>query len=187
MNSSRQKQFVWLSIVVLLVLSVSFGGQSADARRRKKKSHPPPSTPALATRWKNTWRSSLPSVWKPIQIQNIPFGSTMDEGLDRAMQEQKPLFAYLMKPACPHCAVTEKKIFGEPMVRDFLSSNFVCTRIAAGSKDAEIIKKYMGCNAFPSFLIFQKSGKLVAKWYGQPKSDEDFLDKLHSILYAARK
>lgn len=187
MISNKQKQYLWLTIVIVLVVSFVFDGQSADARRRKKKSHPPPETPALVTRWKNSWRSSLPSVWKPTMIRNIPFGSTMDEGLDRAVQEQKPLFAYLAKPGCPHCTQTEAKIFGEPMVRDFLSSNFVCTRITAGSKDAEIIKRYIGCNAFPSFLIFQKSGKLIAKWYGQPKSDEDFLDKLHNILVYARK
>lgn len=124
---------------------------------------------------------------KRTNSRSVLFDSgTWPEVLDKAKQEDKPVFVYLGKERCGDCMQVERNVFRLDRVADFYNRNFI-SRIGG----ADLAEKY-GVSEYPAFLFVNGDGKLLYKAEGKADADtllrhgEVALEKMNGIAFSKR-
>jgi len=109
----------------------------------------------------------------------------LEDFLNQAQAQHKPLLVFMNKEGCPHCAKFESEMLKPNS--DFLRASFVCARILSGSADARHLESDFRCHAYPHFIVFREDGSTADRWYGQPESAAKFKADAMAKLQLAEK
>ena len=104
-----------------------------------------------------------------------------DKALDEAEKTGKPIFVDAYTDWCGWCKVMDQKTFSDKSIYSYMNKHFVNAKINMEKGiGVKLAMKYQ-VTGFPSYLIFNNSGRLVYKTLGfmEPK---DFIDVLKMIL-----
>lgn len=94
------------------------------------------------------------------------FNGTLEEGLDKAAEEGKPLFVHGYAIWDAYCKKMNKKIYTQPSVAAFYNENFINLKIDLEKGDGAKVKKDYEIEKFPTFLFFNSEKTLVKKETG---------------------
>lgn len=92
-----------------------------------------------------------------------------------AKKESKPIFIDCYTTWCGPCKFMDREVFTNDSVADFYNKNFVNMKMDMESDSGNIMRKSYSVNAFPTFLYFNKKGKLVHRTSGSCDSGK-FID-----------
>ena len=99
-----------------------------------------------------------------------------------AKLKNKPIFADFYTDWCGWCKYMDKTTFHDQKVEDYLSKNFVCTRLNAqdGADGEELAHRY-SVMGYPTFMVFESQGKKIGQMFGYQEPDP-FLASLKKTL-----
>ncbi len=103
-----------------------------------------------------------------VGFAGLSWSTSINHGLLRARQLNKPLFVFAEAKDCGYCQKFRNEILPQQTVTDYLTNNFVRARIFVGSADGKILQSRFKMDGWPTFLIFKQNGALVAQWGGCP-------------------
>lgn len=130
---------------------------------------------------------------------------SVEEGLEAASREGKPLFVDVTGLACVNCREMEARVWSNPEVLALLKNNFVVTALVVDDKtplpqdkwvtassgkvlkdvgrvNSLVARERFGVNAQPNYIILNPEGGLVAGPRGYDLSVDDYLAFLKSAL-----
>jgi thioredoxin 1 len=94
------------------------------------------------------------------------FEGTLKEALQKASEENKPIFIDVYATWCGPCKQLKKSTFKDEEVGTYFNKNFVNIAIDGETKEGiEMINKY-AIQGYPTLMIIDKDGKLLAKQMG---------------------
>ena len=83
---------------------------------------------------------------------------------------------------CVPCLKLKKNVLSTQTVQDFLSKNFVNVQLDADKdKVRELLKQYK-VESIPCLMIFTPKGTMKNKFEGAPKTAEEFVKKISSMI-----
>lgn len=115
-----------------------------------------------------------------LKMQDISF----EEVLKMAKTENKMVFMDVYAVWCGPCKIMDKTTFSDSLVAKKFNSEFIAFKVNAEDVPGRVIvQKYM-VNAFPTYLFFSPSGKLVNRLEGvfPPKLLMDEADYTKGLL-----
>ncbi|MFH6959505.1 thioredoxin family protein [Flavobacterium aquidurense] len=94
------------------------------------------------------------------------FNGTIQEALEKAKKENKPIFLDIYATWCGPCKMLKKNTFSDKEVGDYYNTNFINIAIDSETKEGrELVDKYR-IEGYPTLLILDKNGKQIAKQLG---------------------
>lgn len=94
------------------------------------------------------------------------FEGTIQEALEKAKKENKPVFIDIYATWCGPCKMLKKNTFSDKEVGDYYNTNFINIAIDSETKEGrELVDKYR-IEGYPTLLILDKNGKQIAKQVG---------------------
>lgn len=82
---------------------------------------------------------------------------TVDEGLAKAVKENKLLFIDFYTDNCGGCEKMDKEVFKDPVMAGLLNQKAVCIKVNGG-KEATLAKKYK-VYGYPTVMVLENSGE----------------------------
>ncbi|MDR0205721.1 MAG: thioredoxin family protein [Bacteroidales bacterium] len=105
--------------------------------------------------------------------QGIEFEqSNWNEVLEKATQNQKPIFVDIYTTWCRPCKVMNTQVFSLAEVGEVYNSKFICVKIDAEKEDGINIVKDYDIQSYPTYLFLDKTGELILKAKGSMSQDE---------------
>lgn len=133
---------------------------------------------------------------KGVQFQH---GLSWQQVQAKAKTENKYIFMDCYTTWCGPCKYMSAQIFPQDAVGDFMNANFVNVGVQLDTTDSDndavkswyatghnIAREY-NVMAYPTFLIFDKNGKLVHRVVGAAQSPDEFLVKAKEALDPAKQ
>lgn len=118
---------------------------------------------------------------------------TWEKILVKAQNESKYIFVDAFTTWCGPCKYMSKNIFTKQAVGDLFNKHFVNLKVQLDTtnnddeyvkswyKDAHNLMKEYKVNVFPTFLIFDRNGKLVHRMVGSSE-EKEFIEKANNAL-----
>ncbi|TAE71414.1 MAG: thioredoxin family protein [Bacteroidetes bacterium] len=94
------------------------------------------------------------------------YEGTWNELLAKAKEEKKPFWVDIYTTWCGPCKMMAKQTFADEEVGKFTSENYISYKLDAENGEGVNISEKYGVEAYPTFLIFNAEGKLLAKEEG---------------------
>ena len=111
--------------------------------------------------------------------------TTLAKVIELAGKENKYVFVDCYATWCGPCKRMANEVFTQKKVGDFFNKQFVSIAIDMEKGEGpEVAKKY-GIKAYPTFLIMDKTGKLIGTIVGGDSADS-FIAKVQRIIDAAK-
>ena len=130
---------------------------------------------------------------------------TLEEGLEAARQQNKPVFVDITGHGCVNCREMEQRVWSDPSVLSMLRDKFVLVALYTddktsleeadwlttdtgkvlkdlGRKNSYIVRSRFGVNAQPNYVILDNEGKQLVPVRGYNLSIDGFIDFLNSGL-----
>lgn len=106
--------------------------------------------------------------------QNIDFlPMSPEEAMKRSTIEQKPVMFMAYQKTCGHCEKMLNEVFTDTAVSHFYNTHFLNVKI--DMLDQEMAKMYIpkySISSFPTFIILNDKGDVLAQYVGEFKADE---------------
>lgn len=94
------------------------------------------------------------------------FKGTFKEALEKAQEENKPIFLDIYATWCGPCKMLKRKTFTDKEVGDYYNANFINYAVDGESTEGnELAHKYK-IQGYPTLLILDKNGKQLTKQVG---------------------
>jgi thioredoxin-related protein len=103
---------------------------------------------------------------------------TLQEALDKAKSESKPIFMYIYTKSCKPCRMMKKKIFPQQACADYLNSNYIVVSKDAEEGDGIEIAARYSANIYPTFLILDAEGNKTGEVIGGEGDVHKFIEKI---------
>lgn len=97
---------------------------------------------------------------------------TLDEALETAKKENKPLFVFAHASWCPTCKQMESEVLVKKELGDSLNDNLLNVAIDIDSPAGKLLQRSYPIRATPTLLFFNADGSLKKKVEGSASSDE---------------
>ena len=130
---------------------------------------------------------------------------TLEEGLEAARQQNKPVFVDITGHGCVNCREMEQRVWSDPSVLSMLRDKFVLVALYTDDKtsleeadwlttdtgkvlkdlerkNSYIVRSRFGVNAQPNYVILDNEGKQLVPVRGYNLSIDGFIDFLNSGL-----
>lgn len=130
---------------------------------------------------------------------------TLEEGLEAAKQQNKPVFVDITGHGCVNCREMEQRVWSDPTVLSTLRDKFVLVALYTddktsleeadwlttdtgkvlkdlGRKNSYIVRSRFGVNAQPNYVILDNTGKQLVPVRGYNLSIDGFIEFLNSGL-----
>ena len=135
---------------------------------------------------------------------------TLEEGLEAARREGKPLFVDITGHGCVNCREMEQRVWSDPRVLDILRNGYVITALYTDDKskleekdwvttdsgkvlkdfgrvNSYIVRTRFGVNAQPNYALLDGDGNLMVPIRGYNLDVDAFVDFLRSGIEAYGK
>lgn len=99
-------------------------------------------------------------------MEFMPEGSTLQDAVDKAAKEDKMVFLDCYTSWCGPCKMMANTIFPTKEVGDFMNPKFVSIKIDMEKGEGPALAKRLEISAYPTFVIFDKSGKEIGRSVG---------------------
>lgn len=116
------------------------------------------------------------------------FDGTWEEVLAKAQTEQKFIFVDAYTTWCGPCKMMDKQMFhGNAEVADLINTQCIAFRNdCEKGRGADFAMKFK-IRAYPTILIFNPEGQLVARTIGYNDNQEEFVKMIHDALHVKAK
>lgn len=104
-----------------------------------------------------------------------------EKAIQKAQDKNKLIFVDAYTDWCGWCGVMEEKTFSNSVIADFMHKHFVSVQYDMEQGEGKRLAMKYSISAFPSFLIFDKNGKLVYKTSGF-SPPQDFIITLEEAI-----
>lgn len=94
------------------------------------------------------------------------FEGTIQEALEKAKKENKPVFIDIYATWCGPCKMLKKNTFSAKEVGDYYNTNFINIAIDGETKAGRELADKYSIQGYPTLLILDKTGKQIAKQVG---------------------
>ncbi len=94
------------------------------------------------------------------------------EAQEKAIANNKILFVFIYDPECTHCNFVKANTFTDTALINFQNRNFINLMIDGTVDSGRQFCTSFKITAYPSFLYFDKNGKIVFSLSGEIKADE---------------
>ena len=106
---------------------------------------------------------------------------TLQEALDKAKSESKPVFIYIYTKSCKPCRMMKKKVFPKQACADYLNSSYIVISKDAEEGDGiEIAARYGAVSIYPTFLILDAEGNKTGEVIGGESEVDKFIEKIET-------
>ena len=135
---------------------------------------------------------------------------TIEEGLEAARREGKPLFVDITGHGCVNCREMEQRVWSDPKVLEILRNDYVITALYTDDKskleekdwvttdsgkvlkdfgrvNSYIVRTRFGVNAQPNYALLDNEGNLMLPIRGYNLDVDDFVGFLQAGLEAYRR
>jgi thiol:disulfide interchange protein DsbD len=139
----------------------------------------------------STARAAVGDLLPGDAVAQLPWRSSLAEGLREAQRAGKPVFIDFTGYTCVNCRWMEKRIFAERSVYEVLRDRFVLVRLYTdGGPDGEAnqnleIQRF-GTVALPYYVILAPDNTALAKHAGIVPTAPEFLKFLSQGWYPER-
>jgi thioredoxin 1 len=106
---------------------------------------------------------------------NIEWYKNLDEGLNVAQKEHKPLFVAFQASWCPYCQKMNSETYTDVNVQDKINNNYVPV-IIDGDNHPDLCSKY-GVKGYPTIVILDQNGQQT-KHINSFQSANDLLNQI---------
>lgn len=97
-----------------------------------------------------------------VKFETIPW----EKAIQKAQDKNKLIFVDAYTDWCGWCEVMEEKTFSNSVISDFMEKHFFSLRYDMEQGEGKRLAMKYSISSFPTFLIFDKDGKLVYKTSG---------------------
>jgi thioredoxin-related protein len=106
--------------------------------------------------------------------QGIQFdkGSSWNDILAKAAQEDKIIFVDAYATWCGPCKMMDAKVFTDKKVGEYFNANFVNAKIDMEKGEGPQLARQYGVRAYPTFLFIDKDGELVHMGLGYQPAEQ---------------
>lgn len=118
------------------------------------------------------------SAVHPVVSYAINWNYSLDESLEQAAAEIKPIMIDFYGESCEWCKKLDKETFSDPQV-DLLSKNFVCVKID-GNKNPALLDKYK-IPGVPAVIFLNNSGAEIERIIGY-REPAPFIEVMQKVL-----
>lgn len=110
------------------------------------------------------------------------FHGTWQEGVDKALKENKKIFVDFFTEWCGPCLNMSLEVFPLPQVGEVYNKNFVCMKIdAEKGEGVELARKY-GVYSYPTYIFVDPSTQKMIHRSGGNKPAADFIADVEGAL-----
>lgn len=110
------------------------------------------------------------------------FHGTWQEGVDKALKENKKIFVDFFTEWCGPCLNMSLEVFPLPQVGEVYNKNFVCMKIdAEKGEGVELARKY-GVYSYPTYIFIDPSTQKMIHRSGGNKPAADFIADVEGAL-----
>lgn len=110
------------------------------------------------------------------------FHGTWQEGVDKALKENKKIFVDFFTEWCGPCLNMSLEVFPLPQVGEVYNKNFVCMKIdAEKGEGVELARKY-GVYSYPTYIFIDPSTQKMIHRSGGNKPAADFIADTEGAL-----
>lgn len=122
----------------------------------------------------------------PSNLSTEDFWMTHDEeGFQKAVTENKPIFMDFFATWCVPCLEMEKTTFSQPEIQNFLKENFIPIKINCTEETPQckrLVDKY-GIIGWPTMLVLNPQGEVIEKIVGETLPPEMFKERLSRVIF----
>lgn len=103
---------------------------------------------------------------------------SLDEALERARKENKPVFINCSTTTCAPCRMMIKRVFTNGKIGEYINSNFIAVHMNMDEGyGIEVAEKY-NIGIYPTYLILNADGSKRGEVIGADKEIPQFLEKI---------
>lgn len=108
--------------------------------------------------------SQAQTEWKHSEI-------TYESAINKAKNENKPIFIMLYATWCPHCNTMKSTVFNDPKVIDYLNKNYICVWKDIEKEEGIKLKEKFQTKGLPTFLFIDANETLLYSVKGEMKTN----------------
>ena len=110
---------------------------------------------------------------------------TLQEALDAAKKQNKPLFVDVYAEWCGPCKVMARTAFMDTTVGRVYNASFISLKLDGEKNDGPVVMQQFGITAYPTLLYFNPDGSLATKIVGG-QSAQQLLNRAETVLHPER-
>jgi thiol:disulfide interchange protein len=108
---------------------------------------------------------------KTVNNFKLPEIQELDEILAKSQAENKPVFIDVYAPWCGPCKWMDQNTFSNPEVQNYLTQNFVSTKVDAESFEGVNITLKYKINSLPTYLFIDSKGNVLNRIEGMMQAE----------------
>lgn len=89
------------------------------------------------------------------------FEGTWEEALNKAKEEQKPIFLDIYARWCGPCKLLKRKTFTNKDVGNYFNANYINLSLDGEKGDGEMLANKFHITGYPTLIILNKNGEPV--------------------------
>lgn len=106
---------------------------------------------------------------------------TWSEVLQKAKNENKPIFVDCFTVWCGPCKVMANEVFTQKMIGDYFNKNYVSTKVDMEKGEGIDLKKKFQISAYPTFLYLDKDGNEIFRIVGSMPADAFLKQSINGV------
>jgi thioredoxin-related protein len=107
-----------------------------------------------------------------VEFVEVTTADDMMEVQQKASDQQLMLFVDVYATWCGPCKLMDQEVYTDPVVADYMNTNFVSVRLDGESEYGRIYASEQNLEGYPSMFIFSRDGEPVSKIIGFTPSEE---------------
>ena len=125
------------------------------------------------------------SAFSGLNAQITFMHGTLQEALDAAKKQNKPLFVDVYAEWCGPCKVMARTAFMDTTVGRVYNASFISLKLDGEKNDGPVVMQQFGITAYPTLLYFNPDGSLATKIVGG-QSAQQLLNRAETVLHPER-
>ena len=101
-------------------------------------------------------------------LVQFEYSSSFAPIMQKASQEDKPIFLEFYTTWCAPCKLMDKDVFTHRETAHFLNDNFVNYKVNAEKANGPDLAMIYGVKSFPTLLFLDETGKVLLRHEGVP-------------------
>lgn len=125
------------------------------------------------------------TAFSGLQAQITFMHGTLQEALDAAKKQKKPLFVDVYAEWCGPCKVMARTAFMDSAVGRIYNASFISLKLDGEKNDGPEVMQKFGITAYPTLLYFNADGTLATKVVGGQNAQQ-LINRAETVLHPER-